>query len=472
MSNSPLGVRRVSRMRFGISAILLILLFPAFAYATLSPSLLPISAGTYNEWVPKSGTTHYTQVDESVCNGTTDYVATSTTGKRDSFGVSLASIPNSAIVTGILVTPCAGRATTGGGSSVLNVFYRWNGTNSTDKGAYAPSGTTPTALATSTWNAILLPKTSTSTLEVGMIYTSGTKGARLSRIATQLVYGLLPSATTSPASLITPFSALLHGTANPNGSSTTAWFRIATTSPGSCNDTFGIRVPVSGGVSIGGGVFLNGNSIYDNSSYGVWDDTFLGINSQYNYWGSSDGPSGDGPGSGDAVHDADFANWLTQPHYLWHDNNGFNSAVDAGKRISYSVGTSVYASAWYRAVDTWNAYGNTVDGVIIATSTATSSPVLQLEDLAYDSSSIIAGQYFPLEQKIKFQPYYMGSSTDVTKWNDQINVTTHELGHALGLWHSFAGQMMNSYMTGTTTLQFQDKSDYDYCWAGNNNVCR
>jgi predicted Zn-dependent protease len=116
-----------------------------------------------------------------------------------------------------------------------------------------------------------------------------------------------------------------------------------------------------------------------------------------------------------------------------------------------------------------------VGGVIIATSTATSSPVLQLEDLPYDSSSIIVGQYYPLEQKIKFQPYGMGSTTDSALWNKQTNVATHELGHALGLWHSYlspSGNMMNSYVTGTTTLGSQDRFDYNYCWAGGNNVCR
>jgi hypothetical protein len=135
----------------------------------------------------------------------------------------------------------------------MNVFYRYNGTNSSDLGSYALSGTTPVALATSTWSSLSLTKTSTSTLEIGAIYTSGTKGARLSRIATQITYGLPPSATTSAASSITTTSALLNGTGNPNGTTTTAWFRIDTTSPGTCNDTFGTRVPSSGSTALGAG---------------------------------------------------------------------------------------------------------------------------------------------------------------------------------------------------------------------------
>ncbi len=46
---------------------------------------------------------------------------------------------------------------------------------------------------------------------------------------------------------------VVNGSANPNGASATGWFRFSTTDPGSCNDTFGTRVPSSGGVSLGAG---------------------------------------------------------------------------------------------------------------------------------------------------------------------------------------------------------------------------
>lgn len=42
-------------------------------------------------------------------------------------------------------------------------------------------------------------------------------------------------------------AATLFGSFNPNsGANTTAWFRYATTNPGTCNDTFGTRLPASG----------------------------------------------------------------------------------------------------------------------------------------------------------------------------------------------------------------------------------
>ncbi|MGE3632241.1 MAG: beta strand repeat-containing protein, partial [Sandaracinaceae bacterium] len=62
-----------------------------------------------------------------------------------------------------------------------------------------------------------------------------------------------PSVTTDPATSITSSGATLHGTANPNSSSATGYFRYATTSPGTCNDTFGTRAPSTGGATLGSG---------------------------------------------------------------------------------------------------------------------------------------------------------------------------------------------------------------------------
>src|SRR5690606_24624833 len=52
---------------------------------------------------------------------------------------------------------------------------------------------------------------------------------------------------------VTATSATLNATAVPNGFSSTGWFRYDTTNPGTCNDSFGIRAPASGGTSLGSG---------------------------------------------------------------------------------------------------------------------------------------------------------------------------------------------------------------------------
>ncbi|HZF52190.1 MAG TPA: hypothetical protein VE093_26230, partial [Polyangiaceae bacterium] len=63
-----------------------------------------------------------------------------------------------------------------------------------------------------------------------------------------------PSVTTGSATLLTGTTAQLNGSANPGGSPTTAWFRYATLSPGTCNDSFGTRAPAMGGSALGSGI--------------------------------------------------------------------------------------------------------------------------------------------------------------------------------------------------------------------------
>ena len=54
-----------------------------------------------------------------------------------------------------------------------------------------------------------------------------------------------PTVTTTAATSVTSTSATLNGSGNPNGASTTGWFRYSTTNPGTGNDSFGTRAPTS-----------------------------------------------------------------------------------------------------------------------------------------------------------------------------------------------------------------------------------
>ena len=248
-----------------------ILLITQFVFADSTGALLPSSDGTYLQWTPKTGSTHYTMVDESTCNGTTDYNSTNTVGNRDSYGISLSSVPNGAIITAIEIAPCASRNKSGGGSATMNVFYRYSGSDSADAGNYALTGLTPTELASTTFSGLSLAKDAASTLEIGAVLSAGTRGARLSRIATKITYTpATPTVTTNSASNITLSSATLHGSANPNGASATGWFRYSATNPGSCDDVFGTRVPTSGGTSLGSG---NSPVSYSNSISGLISST-------------------------------------------------------------------------------------------------------------------------------------------------------------------------------------------------------
>ncbi len=179
----------------GVSGSVSALIFAIAVSANVSGSLLPQSDGNYTSWTKSTGSTHYTLVDETVCNGTTDYNFTSTVGNRDSYGVSISSIPTGSKITQIDITPCASRNASGGTNPVMNVFYRYSGVNSSDFGSYSLTGTTPTALATTSYTSLSLFKSSGSTLEAGAVLTSGTKGARLSRIQTFITYTTLDAPT-------------------------------------------------------------------------------------------------------------------------------------------------------------------------------------------------------------------------------------------------------------------------------------
>jgi YHS domain-containing protein len=70
-----------------------------------------------------------------------------------------------------------------------------------------------------------------------------------------------PATTTSSAFSITSTTATLQGTINPNGAPTTGWFRVATSNPGTCNDAFGTRVPLTGGTNMGSATFASSYSL-------------------------------------------------------------------------------------------------------------------------------------------------------------------------------------------------------------------
>jgi hypothetical protein len=190
--------------------------FYTIVTADVSSNLYPISDGNYVQWTPKTGSTHYTMVDESTCNGTTDYNFTSTVGNRDSYSIDISSVPNGAKITQIDIKPCASRNSAGGSNPVMNVFYRLDSINSSDSGSYSLTGTTPVELSTTTFSSLDKFKTSTTTMEVGAVLTSGTKGSRLSRIRSYITYTplLAPSNLTSTVSTTSPATIYLNWSDN------------------------------------------------------------------------------------------------------------------------------------------------------------------------------------------------------------------------------------------------------------------
>jgi len=186
-----------------LTSLLLITLFFTLTTQTIfadqTATLLPFSDGFYSQWDPKTGTSHFAMVDETSCNGTTDFNKTTIIGERDSYGISLSSIPNGATITQIAITPCASKALSGGVNSTMNIFYRFNGSNSADAGNYSLTGTTPVLLSATSFGSLATVKGASSTLEIGALLSGGAKGVRLSQISTMLTYTPLfaPSSLTT-----------------------------------------------------------------------------------------------------------------------------------------------------------------------------------------------------------------------------------------------------------------------------------
>ncbi len=155
----------------------------------------PVSDGTYKQWVTKTGSNHTAMVKETPCDGTGSYVRTGSKNVRDSYKLNISAVPNGAEIVQIVIAPCASRDSAAvGGYSYLSVFYRFNGVNSYDNGYYALTGIKPVQFAATTFKNLTLMKASGSLLEVGAVLSNTTRGARLSRIETSVIY-----TTTAPA---------------------------------------------------------------------------------------------------------------------------------------------------------------------------------------------------------------------------------------------------------------------------------
>jgi hypothetical protein len=75
-----------------------------------------------------------------------------------------------------------------------------------------------------------------------------TAGISFGAVLTFTTTGGPPTMTTSAATNVTATSAILNGSANPNGASSDGWFRYAAINPGTCDDDFGTKAPAGAAV--------------------------------------------------------------------------------------------------------------------------------------------------------------------------------------------------------------------------------
>src|SRR6185437_11711232 len=130
-------MKNLSKIFTLLLGFFLLLFLPQAVFANQTSSLLPVSDGHYLQWTTKSGTVHFTEVDETTCDGQATFNHTTTAGDRDSYGFSLSSVPDGATITQLDITPCASRTATGGTNPIMDVFYRLNGVDSSDAGSYS-----------------------------------------------------------------------------------------------------------------------------------------------------------------------------------------------------------------------------------------------------------------------------------------------------------------------------------------------
>ena len=163
-------------------------------------ALLPDFPGMYDQW--GSNVAQGILVNDQACNGTGSYDFANVTGQRTSYRVDISSIPEGSVIKRIRIVPCASanHPPLSDDPTVMNVFYRFDNTQSADKGGYVLTGATPRTLYTTSFDGLLLPVVQTagrasgrtnSVLEIGAVLSEGTAGARLSRIATVITYTTL-----------------------------------------------------------------------------------------------------------------------------------------------------------------------------------------------------------------------------------------------------------------------------------------
>lgn len=135
------------------------------------------------------------------------------------------------------------------------------------------------------------------------------------------------------------------------------------------------------------------------------------------------------------------------------------SAVDGGE-IRWG-GSTTYSTQWNGAVSTWNS----LKKINIAPDNVWTYQDLTISDVNRSDGdwATRTGLYTHSigSDNLQFNKYNLNDDTSSQKQN----TTSHELGHALGLAHSFYGNLLYNVQTSQTSLGSQDRSDYGYLWG-------
>jgi hypothetical protein len=136
-------------------------------------------------------------------------------------------------------------------------------------------------------------------------------------------------------------------------------------------------------------VHVTGNNIYGNSPNGATNKAGAALDATSNWWGATDGPSGAGPGSGDAVSaNVTFAPWLTGPQAIpdpcvLDDQGPVTSGVAASPNpVAANNGATVAAS-----VDDTGTGGSNIASAEYSLDGGTTWFAMAVQDGAFDEVS-------------------------------------------------------------------------------------
>lgn len=222
------------------------------------------------------------------------------------------------------------------------------------------------------------------------------------------------------------------------------------------SSTYGIR-QVSGTTTVSDSVIKN-NGTYGAHNALTATSTFSATN---NYWNSFSGPyhaTLNPSGTGDDISSyISFDPWLGNTHYTFYPDD---SVDDANEEMlwkwSASTESQDYATELAAAIATWNA----LDPITIAETGGAADIEVQEVDASPETWT---GQYTALTPGlVELNLAQINGSEPLSR----IQKTwTHELGHALGLNHSYWENVMHLASTTQTSLGNQDVEDYHYLWG-------
>lgn len=201
------------------------------------------------------------------------------------------------------------------------------------------------------------------------------------------------------------------------------------------------------------------STIHDNALYGIYNDTLSTIDAENNYWATSTGPSAL---VGSAVYGpVDHNPYIPQLYYVRPGCPSSNCASVIDGELFYTASTT-YGSELADAVNVWNGENKTQ----LSATSSLSNANLEIFDERLDDVAFKGG-WTPVPDGVNIVPdslllnsYYLDSDPV----SERQHTIEHELGHALGLIHSYTGNIMYYNQTNQTQLGPQDLRDYHYLW--------